>query len=358
MSDQVGQRLGNYQLIRYLGSGSFADVYLGEQVYLQTQAAVKVLHARLNTEDLDDFLAEARTIAHLVHPAIVRVLDFGVQDSTPYLVMDYAPNGTLRQRHAGSGPLPLQTVLPYVKQVAAALHYAHFDKVIHRDVKPDNILVGQYNTILLSDFGLATMAHNSLSEKTGGVAGTMVYMALEQLRGKPRPASDQYSLAVTVYEWLTGTLPFRGSLSAIAYQIATAQPPSLREQVPSIAPAVEQVVLRGLAKDPRQRFANVQEFGNALERASEAGDSRPASFPQAGSGPAHPPGSPGWQPPTPVADAPPAQEPSPRWVPGPSISPVLPGIPALLPCGHEQRDPNQRFCSICGRLVSPEAPHH
>jgi serine/threonine protein kinase len=370
MSDRVGQRLGNYHLTRTLGSGSFADVYLGEQVYLQTQAAVKVLHARLNAEDLDGFLAEARTIAHLVHPAIVRVLDFGVEDSTPYLVMDYAPNGTLRQRHARSGPLPLQTVLPYVKQVGAALQYAHFDKIIHRDVKPDNMLVGPYHTILLSDFGLAMMAHSSLSEKTGGVAGTMVYMAPEQLRGKPRPASDQYSLAVAVYQWLTGTLPFRGSLSEIAAQIVMAQPPSLRAQVPTIAPAVEQVVLRALAKDPKQRFASVQEFGNALEQASLAGDARSGSFPQAGSEPSEPPVSPAgsepseppvspeWQPPTPVADALPAQEPSPRWVPGPSTSPVLPGVPALLPCGHGQRDPNQRFCSLCGRPVSPEVPRH
>src|SRR5215467_6183830 len=121
MDDRVGQLLGNYRLIRLLGEGGFAEVYLGEHVFLQTQAAIKVLHTRLTKDDHDGFLTEARTIARLKHPQIVRVLEFGVEGSIPYLVMDYAPNGTLRTRHPRGAQLPLATLLPYVKQVAEAL---------------------------------------------------------------------------------------------------------------------------------------------------------------------------------------------------------------------------------------------
>src|SRR5260370_23329683 len=118
MSNRVGQHLGNYRLTRLLDEGGFAEVYLGEHVYLNTQAAIKVLHARLTSEAMEDFLAEARHLSHLVHPHIIRVLEFGVEDTTPFLVMDYAPHGSLRQRHPKGTPVPLSTIVPYVKQLA------------------------------------------------------------------------------------------------------------------------------------------------------------------------------------------------------------------------------------------------
>src|SRR6266702_4984388 len=121
MTDRVGQQLGNYRLIRLLGKGGFAEVYLGEHIYLGTQAAIKVLHTQLTSEDTDKFRTEARTIAHLVHPHIVRVLEFGVEGKTPYLVMGYAPRGTLRQHHPKGRGLPLDTIVSYVKQISAAL---------------------------------------------------------------------------------------------------------------------------------------------------------------------------------------------------------------------------------------------
>src|SRR5690348_14218643 len=148
MVDYIGQRLGNYQLTRLLGEGGFAQVYLGEHIYLSTQAAIKVLNTQV-TNDLDLFRTEARTIARLVHPNIVRVLEFGVEDNTPFLVMDYAPGGTLRQRHPRGTLLPLPTVVSYVKQMAEALQYAHNEKLIHRDVKPENTLLGRSNEVLL-----------------------------------------------------------------------------------------------------------------------------------------------------------------------------------------------------------------
>jgi len=142
MVDRVGQRLGKYRLIRLLGRGGFAEVYLGEHLRLSTQAAVKVLYTRLaNHTEVECFEKEAHTIAHLSHPHIVRVFDFDVQDDTPFLVMDYATGGTLRQRHPKGSILPLPAIISYVKQVADALQYAHDQRLIHRDVKPENMLL-------------------------------------------------------------------------------------------------------------------------------------------------------------------------------------------------------------------------
>src|SRR5712692_6672667 len=209
MADRVGQRLGNYRLTRLLGKGGFAEVYLGEHLRLGTQAAVKVLYTRLASPDeAAGFEKEAQTIAHLKHPHIVRVLDFDVQDDTPFLVMDYAVGGTLRQRHPRGSVPPLPTIISYVKQVAEALQYAHDQKLIHRDVKPENMLLGSNNEVLLSDFGIASIAHSTSSLSTQAYSGTAHYSAPEQISGKPRPASDQYALGVVVYEWLTGTRPF------------------------------------------------------------------------------------------------------------------------------------------------------
>ena len=127
-----GQQLGNYYLTHLLGQGSFADVYLGKHIYLDTQAAIKVLHGQLARNEIEGFLSEARTVAPLRHPHIVQVLDFGVEGATPFLVMDYAPLGTLRQRYPKGTLLPLATIVSYVKQVASALQYAHDRKLIHR----------------------------------------------------------------------------------------------------------------------------------------------------------------------------------------------------------------------------------
>jgi eukaryotic-like serine/threonine-protein kinase len=268
MIDRLGQHLGNYRLIHLLGSGGFADVYIGEHIYLKTQAAIKILHTKLTQEDLQRFLQEAQTIAHLRHPHIVRILEFGVE-GIPFLAMDYAPNGTLRQRHPSGSIVPLASVVSYVKQIASALQYAHNERLIHRDVKPENMLLAVDNEVLLSDFGIAVVGHSTHYQSEHEVAGTAAYMAPEQLQGKPRRASDQYSLGVVVYEWLSGDRPFRGTFTEVASQHMFVPPPPLRSKVPSISPEVEQVVLRALAKDPQQRFANVQAFATALEQASQ-----------------------------------------------------------------------------------------
>ncbi|HLQ30944.1 MAG TPA: serine/threonine-protein kinase [Ktedonobacteraceae bacterium] len=262
---RVGQQLGNYRLLRLLGQGSFADVYLGEHMHLNTRASIKVLDMRLSNDDMGDFLLEARTIARLRHPNIVQILEFGVEGNTPYLVMDYAPNGTVRQRYPKDSILPLEIILPLLKQMTAALQHAHDEKIIHRDVKPENMLLGYNYELLLSDFGIAVVAHSSRTQSMRGVAGTVAYMAPEQLQGRPVFASDQYSLGVIVYEWLSGTRPFEGSFIDLVTQHTRAVPPPLHEKNPSISPALEKVVHRALAKDPQQRFASVQEFAAAVE---------------------------------------------------------------------------------------------
>ncbi len=267
--DRTGNQLGNYCLTRLLGKGGFADVYLGEHVFLQTQAAIKVLHTQLTPDTMNGFLSEARTIARLAHQHIVRILDFGVDNSTPFLVMEYAPNGTLRQRHPHGTRLSLTTVVSYTKQIATALQYAHDQRLIHRDVKPENMLLGRNYEVLLSDFGIATISQTSRSVPTLDVSGTISYMAPEQINGKPRPASDQYSLGIIVYEWLTGACPFKGSFPEIATQHMFTPPPSLRAVSPLLPPDIERVVMVALAKDPEQRFARVEAFAFALEQASQ-----------------------------------------------------------------------------------------
>jgi predicted ATPase/DNA-binding CsgD family transcriptional regulator len=270
MLDRVEQQFGSYRLVQLLGRGNFADVYLGEHVHLGTQAAIKVLHGPLESRDREGFLAEARTVARLRHPHIVRILDFGVQDGTPFLVMEDAPAGTLRQRHPKGTRLPLLTVVTYVKQVAEALQYAHAQRLIHRDLKPENLLLGPEQQVWLSDFGLALVAHSARSQPFQPTAGTLAYMAPEQLQGHPTAASDQYALGVLVYEWLTGERPFSGAIPELAVKQALASPPALSEKVPTLPVMVDQVVLQALTKDPQLRFASSQAFALALEEASRA----------------------------------------------------------------------------------------
>src|SRR5947209_8060105 len=265
-----GQLLGNYQLIELLGRGHWASVYLGEHRHLHSQAAIKVLHDPLAPDQVEDFLGEARTLARLRHPHIVRILDFGLQEDIPFLVMDYALGGTLRTLHPKGTRLPLETVLSYVKQVASALQYAHEQRLIHRDLKPENLLLGPEQQLWLADFGLAVVIQSADSQSVQQTAGTLAYMAPEQFKGQPTAASDQYALGIMVYEWLCGEPPFSGTFSELAVQHTLAPPPSLAKKVPPLPAGVEHVVLKALAKDPEQRFASVEAFALAFEEAGQA----------------------------------------------------------------------------------------
>jgi serine/threonine protein kinase len=268
MTDRVGQKIGNYRLIHLIGEGGFAEVYLGEHLYLGSQAAIKLLHTRVAQRDIAQFQQEGRMLANLIHPHIVRILDFGIDDHIPYLIMDYAPGGMLRTRHPKGTRLPLSTAVQYVKQVGQALQYAHDQKVIHRDIKPENMLIGRNGDILLSDFGIALIAQSSRYQSTKDMAGTVAYMAPEQIEAHPRPASDQYALGIVLYEWLCGERPFRGSSPEIAMKQSLTAPSSLVKQLPSLPPAVERVIFTALAKKPEDRFVSISSFVTALEQAS------------------------------------------------------------------------------------------
>lgn len=267
----IDQQLERYRLIRLLGQSDSSEVYLGEHKQLHVPVAIKLLHSHIAKSELEKFVAQARTLTHLDHPHIARVFDFGIEDHRPFLVMTYAPRGTLRQRHPKGTRVPLETIVSYVKQIASALQYVHDRTLIHRDIKPHNMLLGAGGKVLLSDFGIAVMSQSIDTGLPGmpDFEGTVLYAAPEQLQGKPRRSSDQYALGVVIYEWLSGEWPFRGSFYEVARQHMFEAPPSLRRNKGiAIAPAVEEVVLKALAKDPRKRFGSVSEFAEALEWAS------------------------------------------------------------------------------------------
>jgi eukaryotic-like serine/threonine-protein kinase len=269
MPDRVGQQIGNYRLVKLLGKGGFADVYLGQHVHIASrQAAIKILH--LIDVDVGKFKQEAETTAKLEHPHIVRLLDFAIEEGTPFLVLDFALGGSLRTRHSKGSLVPLATVEAYLKEIAPALQHAHDQHVLHRDIKPDNILIGRGGELLLSDFGIAVLTQTGRTSFSSayGIGGTPYYMAPETYRGRPVKESDQYALAVVVYEWLCGGVPFsEGDFIQLGFQHSYEPVPPLREKNPAIPPEVEAVIKTALAKEPNDRFASVQTFVQAFEQA-------------------------------------------------------------------------------------------
>ncbi len=270
MTDRTSQQFGNYRLVRCLGIGGFASVYLGQHVRLSSkQAAVKILDLR--DVNVQEFQQEAETTERLIHPNIVRLLDFDIQEGTPFLVLDYAPGGSLRARHPKGSQVPLATVIGYLKEIAPALQHAHDQQILHRDIKPDNILIGRQGELLLSDFGIALLSRTGKTSVQGptNAGGTPAYMAPEQFRGRPERASDQYALAVVVYEWLCGTVPFsRGGWIELGFQHLQEPVPKLTGLAPTLPVAVEQVVEKALSKLPQDRFPTVLTFAQALSAAS------------------------------------------------------------------------------------------
>jgi serine/threonine protein kinase len=269
VADRTGQRLGNYLLGRKLGAGGFAEVYLGEHLHLGTQAAIKVLNSKISDDEIARFRAEARTIARLKHPHIISVLDFGVDGGDPFLVMQYASGGTLRQHLPKGVQRSPASLLPSVRQIASALQYAHDARIVHRDIKPENMLLNERGDVLLSDFGIAVLTLSSRVQSAQDIAGTAAYMAPEQISAKPHLASDQYAFGIVLYEWLAGERPFEGTTVELFSKHVMTPPPPLSEKVPAISPAVEKVVLIALSKAPQDRFGSMQAFATAFEQACQ-----------------------------------------------------------------------------------------
>jgi serine/threonine protein kinase len=248
-----------------LGQSDFAEVYLGQHMRLNAQVAMKMWRTHLKGEDWGALRRDAQMIAELDHPNIVPIRDFEVLGDVPLFVMDYIPDGTLRKRHPHSTCVPLSDVASMVTQIANTLQYVHEHGCMHLDIKPENLLVGPRNRILLSDFAMMTLTRGM---QTAISAGTAPYMAPEQISGRPLPASDQYALGIVVYEWLCGARPFEGAYAEVFAGHLMTPPPSLRAKVPALSAEVEQVVMTALAKDPRKRFDSIKAFAAALSQAS------------------------------------------------------------------------------------------
>jgi hypothetical protein len=274
MDDLAGRTLGQYQIVQRLGEGGMATVYKALQPSLNRYVAIKVLPPDLARQP--DFAArftrEAHAVAQLQHPHILSVHDFGREGDLSYIVMQYVEAGTL-QRHMRQ-PMGVGTIAKIIEQLADALDYAHRRGVIHRDIKPTNVLMEEGRWPLLADFGIAKMVGGDTGLTATGVGiGTPAYMSPEQGQGQPVDArSDVYSLGVMLFEMLTGRVPFMADTPVgIVMQHILNPPPAPRSLNPAIPEAVERVVFKALAKDPDDRFVSAGEMAAALRRALAPG---------------------------------------------------------------------------------------
>jgi eukaryotic-like serine/threonine-protein kinase len=266
---QMGQHIGQYQVMSILDRGRFAGAYVCQHIHQHSQVIVEVLRPPLVGDLQEDFLAQTKTLMALDHPQILRLQDAGIDAHYPFLVTDYLPQHLiLHEVYPEGKPHPLAKILPYLKQVASALHYAHERNVLHGDLHLENILLNRNNQILLWSFTIAAIKQNRerLQYQKSSDMRNIAYAAPERIQGKALPASDQYSLAVIVYELLCGTLPFIGSYIEIANQHVHTPPASMRQRVPGISTQVESIVMRALAKDAQQRYSTIQAFVDALEQ--------------------------------------------------------------------------------------------
>jgi tRNA A-37 threonylcarbamoyl transferase component Bud32 len=276
MDDLIGKTLGIYRILERLGRGGMATVYKAYQPALERHVAIKVIHPHLASDEeqfLKRFQREAKAVASLRHPHIVRVFDFGTEDDVSYMVMEYLEGITLKAKLDGQAQrgetMPLEAVLHTFRAVAGALEYAHGQGMIHRDVKPANVILTTDGDVVLTDFGIARMVGGTQFTATGAVIGTPAYMSPEQGHGERGDArSDVYALGVMLFEMVTGRVPFDADTPlAVILKHISAPLPLPRQVNPQIPEAVERVILKALAKDPNDRYQTVAEMAGALETA-------------------------------------------------------------------------------------------
>jgi D-xylose transport system substrate-binding protein len=276
MPDLTGQSIGRYHILEQLGEGGMATVYKAFDTRLERDVALKIIRIdqfapAMLDRILKRFEREAKALARLVHTNIVHINDYGEQDGVPYLIMDYLPGGTLKQRLGK--PMPWQEAIHLLLPIAEALDYAHSLNIVHRDVKPSNILMTQRDQPMLTDFGIAKILE---SEETTGLTGTGTglgtpeYMAPEQWTGQAGPLADLYSLGVVMYELVTGRKPYTADTpAAVMLKQANDPLPQPRQYVPDLPESVENVLFKALAKKTEDRYQSMGEFSVALKKLSD-----------------------------------------------------------------------------------------
>src|SRR5690349_1762424 len=271
---------GRYRLEAKLGSGGMSTVYLARDQTLDRDVAVKVMHREMSeqADQLERFRQEARAVAKLSHPNVVAVIDAGEDKGHPYIVFEYVEGETLKQRINRVGALDCQEALAYAIEVARGLTVAHARKMVHRDIKPQNVLIDAEGRAKLTDFGISRQLEQDGMTATGRVLGTTDYVAPEQAMGHPVDVrSDIYSLGVVLYEMLVGQVPFHAdSQVGVAMKHVNEELPDVQQRRPELSAAAAMVVERATAKDPAQRYQEVGELiddlGTALEvEAARAG---------------------------------------------------------------------------------------
>lgn len=262
---------GRYRVLRRLGSGGMADVWLAEDAHLQRQVALKVLHRRFaqDQEFVQRFQREAEAAARLQHPNIVSVFDRGQFEGTYYIAMQYIDGPTLKQL-IDSGLTPEQAVTE-IRQVLEAARFAHRNGVVHRDLKPQNVIVDPEGKAVVTDFGIARAGVSEITQ-TGSVMGTPHYLSPEQAQGfEVTAVSDLYSIGVMLYEALTGRVPFEAESAVAVAMKQVSQTPQRPSSInPAVSPALDAVVMRALEKEPGQRFQSADAFIAALDAALKA----------------------------------------------------------------------------------------
>ena len=271
-----GYLLGDrYRIIDTLGEGGMANVYLAEDIILQRKVAVKILRLDLQKEPqtLARFQREALATSELSHPNIVMVLDVGTDHGLPYMVMEYVDGPDLKDYIIANSPLNLGNIIKIMDQILSAMSLAHKHNVIHRDLKPQNILMDKHGNIKIADFGIAVALNQNSVTQTNSAIGSVHYMSPEQTRGGlVTKQSDIYSLGIILYELITGHVPFNGdSAVSIALKHAQEPIPSIRKQDPNIPQPLENVVLKATAKDPRDRYDSAKEMKDDLDTSLEPG---------------------------------------------------------------------------------------
>jgi eukaryotic-like serine/threonine-protein kinase len=261
-----------YRIERKLGAGGMADVYLAEDQELGRRVAIKILNDRHAADDsfIERFRREAKNAAGLSHPNIVSIYDRGEAEGTYYIAMEYLDGRSLKELIVGRGPAPIKTAIDYARQILAAVGFAHKHGIVHRDIKPHNVLVNSEGRLKVTDFGIARSGASQMTE-VGSIIGTAQYLSPEQARGAPvDQTSDLYSVGVVLFEMLTGQVPFTGDTPleiAMKHLSEVPRPPSeLRPEVPH---DLDSVVLRALAKDPGERYQSAEEMDADLMRVAE-----------------------------------------------------------------------------------------